>query len=435
MATDVRNGTTTQNGANGASHHSLSPQDRRDYIPVLGLREYWYPGILDKAVGKKPVLVQMLGRDICFWRGVKGVVAFDNFCPHRGGMMHNGDRWWPGTITCTYHGATFNEEGKLLEFIGEGPDSKIVGKMECGVYPTRTLKGVVFVWMGEGEPAPIEEDVPPEFFREEYRVWTSMDKWSCNWRQGIENVLDAHAPYVHRNSSQSIWNDIGQWRVWPKPEVINNRSLVRPKAQPAMGNSSQQRVLPTDAEYKERYPRGGFVWPRRDTRKLWTWAFKWRQARAMKRPQIVTDREWDGAMHLPCMFRTGGRTHIFTRWVVPVDEDNIRLFYFHTSKPENKLTELYELIHFNTWHDWSMNQNFSGQDARQMIYQYYDKPEKLSVSDAYTIAWRRLVFKARGMQEPVVNGTPLAEEYAEFDAPAIEKPVEEKPSEQVAKLP
>ncbi|HLZ70355.1 MAG TPA: hypothetical protein VKV26_10660 [Dehalococcoidia bacterium] len=35
-----------------------------------------------------------------------------------------------------------------------------------GVFPTRTLKGIVFVWMGqdEREPAPIEEDVPEEFF-------------------------------------------------------------------------------------------------------------------------------------------------------------------------------------------------------------------------------------------------------------------------------
>src|SRR6185436_20084838 len=103
---------------------SLSPQDRRDFIPVLGLREYWYPGIPDKSVGKKPVLVQMLGRDVCFWRGKAGVVAFENYCPHRGAMLHNGDTWWPGTITCTYHGATFNEEGELLEFIGEGPESK-----------------------------------------------------------------------------------------------------------------------------------------------------------------------------------------------------------------------------------------------------------------------------------------------------------------------
>jgi phenylpropionate dioxygenase-like ring-hydroxylating dioxygenase large terminal subunit len=398
----------------GGIRHGLSPQDRRDFIPVMGLREYWYAGIPDKSVGKKPVLVKMLGRDVCFWRGRNGVVAFDNYCPHRGAMMHNGDRWWPGTITCTYHGATFNEEGELLEFIGEGPDSKIVGKMKCETYPTRTLKGTVFIWMGESEPAPIEEDVPPEFFSDEHKVWHSTDTWKCNWRQGIENVLDAHAPYVHRNSSMSIWNDIGIWRTWPKPEVINGRSLA-PARGPRGNGRGNRNAGGEKPPRQEWYPRGQFKWPRSDYRRVWTWAFRWRGKRSAKRPPIVPEREWDGAMHLPCMFRTGGRTHIFTRMVIPVDENNLRLFYFHAIKPQNPLAALYEKLHFNTWHDWSMNVNFSGQDARQMIYQYYDKPEKLTVSDAYTIAWRKLVFQARGMKEPTLEGLPVAEEYAEFE--------------------
>ena len=42
-----------------------------------------------------------------------------------------------------------------MEFITEGPDSRMVGRLKARKFPTRTLKGVVFVWMGEGEPAPI----------------------------------------------------------------------------------------------------------------------------------------------------------------------------------------------------------------------------------------------------------------------------------------
>jgi phenylpropionate dioxygenase-like ring-hydroxylating dioxygenase large terminal subunit len=402
----------TQDG--GGLRHGLSPQDRRDYIPVLGLREYWYPGIPDKAVGKKPVLVQMLGRDVCFWRGRNGVVAFDNYCPHRGAMMHNGDRWWPGTISCTYHGATFNEEGELLEFIGEGPDSKIVGKMKCETYPTQTVQGVVFIWMGEGEAAPIEEDLPPEFFRDDFKVYNALDTWSCNWRQGIENVADAHAPYVHRNSSMSIWNEISPFPGWPKPEPVNGRGLVRPgnRMRSRDGAGSQR---PAKEPYRRYFPRGNFIWPRSRWRLLWTWAFRWRGKRSAKRPDINPNPEWHGAMHLPCMFRGNYRTHLFTRMVVPVDENNLRLFYFHSYRADSLLTRIYEKAHFTIWHDWSMNTNFSGQDGRQMIYQYYDKPEKLSVSDSYTIAWRRLVFQARGMEEPRLEGMALAEEFAEFD--------------------
>src|SRR5688572_6937337 len=51
-----------------------------------------------------------------------------------------------------------NGEGECVEFITEGPDSKMVGALKAQSFPTRTLKGIVFVWMGEGEPVAIEED-------------------------------------------------------------------------------------------------------------------------------------------------------------------------------------------------------------------------------------------------------------------------------------
>ena len=41
-----------------------------DYVPPMGFREYWYPGVYKKDVGsKKPVFVKMLGEDIAFFRG------------------------------------------------------------------------------------------------------------------------------------------------------------------------------------------------------------------------------------------------------------------------------------------------------------------------------------------------------------------------------
>lgn len=51
-------------------------------------------------------------------------------------------------------------------------------------------------------PAPIEEDVPEEFFDDEALIFASETVWQCNWRPAIENIYDAHVFYVHRNSVQ-----------------------------------------------------------------------------------------------------------------------------------------------------------------------------------------------------------------------------------------
>jgi len=48
--------------------------------------------------------------------------------------------------------------------------------------------------LGEGEPAPIEEDVPPELFEADERttVFHTIRYWHCNWMVALENTLDSH---------------------------------------------------------------------------------------------------------------------------------------------------------------------------------------------------------------------------------------------------
>src|SRR5579862_6308807 len=90
--------------------------DLRPLIPKLGLREYWYPAVLDRKVGRrKPVMVTILGEDLCFFRGKEGqVVALHNACPHRGAMLSEGSCNFKGTLTCSYHGMVFDERGECL---------------------------------------------------------------------------------------------------------------------------------------------------------------------------------------------------------------------------------------------------------------------------------------------------------------------------------
>jgi nitrite reductase/ring-hydroxylating ferredoxin subunit len=92
---------------------SNDPDDIRSRIPALGHPEYWYPALPAKDVTwKKPQVLRMLGKDIVFFRGKDGSIkALLDACPHRGAYLSMGDCFFKGTITCPYHGATFDGDG------------------------------------------------------------------------------------------------------------------------------------------------------------------------------------------------------------------------------------------------------------------------------------------------------------------------------------
>ena len=159
------------------------PSDRRSRIPPTGFREYWYPALPAKDVEKnKPQMLRMLGTDVVFFKDKQGEVqALLDWCPHRAVYLSMGRCYFEGFLTCPYHGATFDGDGNCVAFLTEGPDSKMVGApgMKARKFPTVTLKGMVFVWMGEGEPVSPEEDIPPEMFEEHNVCRPSFCMFDC----------------------------------------------------------------------------------------------------------------------------------------------------------------------------------------------------------------------------------------------------------------
>lgn len=392
-------------GGDGQTTAASMPQGVRDiraFIPKLGLREYWYPALRDNEVGrKKPVFLNMLGDDLCAFRGKSGeVVILPNACPHRGAMLSEGDCLFKGVLTCFYHGYTWDEHGECVAVLGEGPESPMVGKIRAKVYPTVTLKGVVFAWMGQGEPAPLEESIPEEFFDPDALVLTWVNYWPCNWRPALENVADSHFRLLHRNAARVLMRPFPP-PAWPRsrglPAVINRhrlRAAGQSDSAPAMGDGLRKRQDP-----RQYYPGVDAKWPFHNYRRFWTWIFDWGEKRRLRRPYVLSE-EWGPGQHLPGMFRQNYWTNVFTRWVVPVDENLSRLFYFHSAKPSNWIGRVYERVHFKLIRNWLMNKNFSEQDSKGAIKAYYDTPEHLSPSDVQTITWRKFLLTARGLQVP-----------------------------------
>jgi phenylpropionate dioxygenase-like ring-hydroxylating dioxygenase large terminal subunit len=359
--------------------------DIRPLIPKLGLREYWYPALAASKVGHtKPVKVSMLGDDLCLFRGAEGaVVAIQDVCPHRGARLSEGDCHYRGTVACPYHGWVYDESGKNVMVLSEGPDSGVCGKAgtEARAYPTRTLKGLVFVWMGAGEPAPIEADVPEEFFDADSLVLAGQVEWRCNWEVALENSMDSHVNYVHRNAIVVARSGfIARGAQGEHPIFVGNGFGGDVAESNYMRKNPRQDVYP-----------GGRKWPKTTYRQLWTWLLRPFAERARRRIPPPRSAQWCSGHHLPGMFRAEFGWDLYTRMCVPVEEHKTRVWYYHCTRPRTALRRAWDRLAYYGIHRWIIEYNFSRQDERVMINQRYDTPEKLSSTDAEVIQWRRLV--------------------------------------------
>ena len=67
--------------------------------PLLGYRNYWYPVVEARRIGRRPISVKILGEDIVLFPGKDGkVAALVDRCPHRGTMLSRGRILFPGTL-------------------------------------------------------------------------------------------------------------------------------------------------------------------------------------------------------------------------------------------------------------------------------------------------------------------------------------------------
>lgn len=381
----------------------------RDEIPRLGLPEYWYPVIADSDVpAKKSVRRKVMGHDVAFFRGSEGnVVAITNWCPHRNASLEGAKSLFPGTISCPYHGLTFNESGAAVAFLGEGPTSKFCNRPANAArsYPTRTLKGLVFIWTGEGEPAPIEEDVPPEFFDPKSQVLFSEQAWKVNWRASLENLQDAHVYFVHRTSLEVLMQDTNGLNLLlhmgpnrPPTRVVNGRALVfeNPRFFDFVDSNQSRKSNFSAPEFQDTYEAlGGAKFPKTTFRLTLARVFGFlRRHLRPKADWLVEDVEWAQGVHMPTMFRLDYQTHIYTRAVTPKDDDNCAIFYYKTMYPKNKIQSAWNRFNYVVYYDWKQHRNFSGQDKRIVEKINYENPkERLSSSDAFPLAWRRMVIE------------------------------------------
>ena len=402
--------------------------DIRPLIPPLGLRNYWYPAIAAARVGTKhPVQVSMLGEDLCLFRTADGdVAAIQDVCPHRGARLSEGTCHWQGTVACPYHGWVYDRHGTNVAVLAEGPDSTVCGQRgtEAKVYPVRVLKGVVFTWIGENEPAPIEEDVPAEFFDPAVVMYANDQiYWDTNWEVALENSMDAHVNYLHRDHLQSMLaSPVHMARGAAGAKITYTGNGFKSAVEPPTGPLPPQ----------DHYP-NGWVWPKTRYRRYWAWLFRPFFVLTHVPPPPLRHDWWGLGHRLPGMFRAGGGSlpgpdgkrprprsgglfGQYTRWPVAVEPWRCRVWYLHATKPATRFQRMRDWLVYWTTYRWLVEYNFSQQDMSVMQNQRFDWKEKLSGTDAEVIQWRRLVVTKHFGGRSAVFDTHPHEEDAESEA-------------------
>lgn len=216
------------------------------------LRQFWQPvyHTADLEPGRATPL-RVMSADFTLYRGESGAVfLIGPHCPHRAAQMSIG-RIEGDAIRCFYHGWKFGAGGVCLEQPAEG--AGFTQKVSIGSYPTREYLGLIFAFLGEGEP--------PEFPRfaefERFEGFVEVDSYSraCNYFQNLENSLDmSHVAFVHADNSASF-SGIGDGIDLEANESAwgVTYTYVRPDGQArvqqfGMPNVFYMTALPTDPE-------------------------------------------------------------------------------------------------------------------------------------------------------------------------------------------
>src|SRR5256885_16665289 len=94
----------------------------------------------------------------------------------------------------------------------DGPGSPVTRKARVQAFPVEVRAGLIFVWMGEGAPVPVEEDVPTELLRPDARVYPHPRVVPGNWRHAAENGFDeGHVKMVHRTARRVAFPTVSPW--------------------------------------------------------------------------------------------------------------------------------------------------------------------------------------------------------------------------------
>jgi 5,5'-dehydrodivanillate O-demethylase len=166
------------------------------------LRLFWQPVCCAYELKAGSALpVRILGEDFTAYRGESGAAYLVGpRCAHRGTQLSVG--WVEGEcIRCFYHGWKYDGSGQCVEQPAEG--QSFADKVRIASYPAREYLGLIFAYLGAGEPPPLPRY--PRFESADISLDVAALKRICNYFNNIDNSLDSvHVRFVHQCHRDSV---------------------------------------------------------------------------------------------------------------------------------------------------------------------------------------------------------------------------------------
>ena len=343
--------------ASASGHPVFKAWPRYDSASA-GLRNYWYPVMFSRDLGKKPRPAKLCGEELFLIRYEGRAYALQDRCPHRGVPLSPGRCEFAGTISCVYHGWTYDvRDGNLVAALTDGPASPIVGKRNVQVrtYPVEERAGIVFVYIGDGTPPPVEADIPEEILAPRTKVVGWFRRRKGNWRFACENGFDeGHANYLHR---RVVWTWFRVMPGWREAHIEREGDwLVRVGDRPV---------------WQSDYPGLG-SWPPKPH--FW---------------QTVSRGRIRGSVRLPGWVRIERPGWNAYEVFMGIDEGHYLSFMFLTKRTSPIGGFIFWLWYW-LYRRWAYMGQFNSQD-QWMIESMRIPPERLYRPDQSITTWRRLV--------------------------------------------
>ena len=191
-----------------------------------GFINHWYPALFSTELEEDQVEgIQICGVQIVLRRVDGKIFALKDQCIHRGVRLSAKPMCFnKETISCWYHGFTFNLESGNLDTIVGNPDDSLIDTTGITTYPVEEISGMIFVFVRDDdfpdeEVPPLSHDLPirfPESSEEfPHPLWppapSLMDDnaislgihrtGEANWRIACENGFDNAHILVHQDNT------------------------------------------------------------------------------------------------------------------------------------------------------------------------------------------------------------------------------------------
>ncbi|MFT4043701.1 MAG: Rieske 2Fe-2S domain-containing protein [Gordonia sp. (in: high G+C Gram-positive bacteria)] len=355
------------------------------------LRSYWQPaGLVSEMPDERPVKqVRILGEDLVLFKKPAGWGLISRYCAHRGVDLSYG-RLEDDGIRCLYHGWLYDGQGRCIDQPAEPEHSRFLHKIRIASYPCVERNGIIFTYMGAGEPPPLPHYdcfVAPE----EY-TFAFKGLWECNWLQGLEGGIDpSHVSFLHRFIREDPRDTYGQ-QFAEEVEGTGKRLST------LVGESYRPDIDVENAEHGLR-------------------VYALRRLTEDTTHVRVTNLLFPNAFVVPF-----GTTKVFTQWHVPIDDTHhywymIWYDYAETTDRDTLLRQRLEgvsLPDYRPLRNRSNNWGFDPREQRELTYtgmgldiNVHDQwavesmgaiqdrtVERLGVSDRAVSANRRLLLRA-----------------------------------------